>query len=43
MDYYSEHEGRVYTEVELRLMGITEGGGRFCLGIVPVEVCHACL
>ena len=33
MDYYSEHEGRVYTEVELRLMGVTEGEAISALGL----------
>ena len=37
MDYYSEHEGRVYTEVELRLMGITEGEAISALGLSPLR------
>ena len=37
MDYYSEHEGRVYTEVELRLMGITEGEAASALGLSPLR------
>ena len=37
MDYYSEHEGRVYTEVELRLMGVTEGEAISALGLSPLR------
>ena len=37
MDYYSEHEGRVYTEVELRLMGIPEGDVASALGLSPLR------
>ena len=37
MDYYSEQEGRIYTEVELRLMGIPEGDVASALGLSPLR------
>ena len=37
MDYYSEQEGRVYTEVELRLMGIPDGDIASTFGLSPLR------
>ena len=37
MDYYSDREGRAYTEAELRLMGIPDGEAHSALRLFPLR------